>query len=289
MRHFYLFANPGKPDTIPFIRQFALECENRQCKVYSEDWLHALVGIGQALPLSQLKQKADAVISFGGDGTLLRVLPLAAAGNIPVLGVNMGHTGFLLEISPDELSFAIEEMIAGRYKTYTRTMLSCRINGMKSQLVMNEVALSRGMSPASLLVDVWFGDELVYTIHGDGVLVSTPTGTTGYTLSAGGPVVAPQVPCLVITPICSHIMHQRPVVLPADGAVRLIVRENHGAKYQLSLDGQTVYELDASKTITVNQAKESVSFIYFKPQRFLERLHQKQMEWSNHVYGGETR
>ncbi len=288
MRNFFLFANPGKPETIPVVKQFALECENRGCKVFMEDWLHTLVGIGKAMDLPGIADQADAVVSFGGDGTLLRVLPEAAKGSIPVLGVNMGHTGFLLEISPDELVFALEEMMASRHRVYERAMLSCQLNGL-NRLVMNEVALTRGQSPASLVVGVWYQDELVYTIHGDGVLVSTPTGTTGYTLSAGGPIVAPFVPCQVITPICSHIMHQRPVVLPAQGTVRLVVRENRGAKYQLSLDGQKVFELDSSQEILISPAPVNARFIYFKPQRFLERLHIKQMEWSNHVYGGNPK
>ncbi len=287
MPNYYLFANPGKPETIPVVRQTAMECEALGCKVFLEDWLNALIGLGDQMDVSEMDSRIDAVISFGGDGTLLRVLPQAARQRIPVLGVNLGHTGFLLEVEPGELNAALNQLISGRYQVFDRAMLSCQISGQKKQLVMNEVALTRGQSPASLLVDVWYEDELVYTIHGDGVLVSTPTGTTGYTLSAGGPIVSPSVPCQVVSPICSHIMHQRPVVLPNTGVIRLIVRENRGSKYQLSLDGQKVYELDTSEAITISPAEEKARFVYFKPQRFLERLHQKQMEWSNHVYGGK--
>lgn len=287
MRTYFLFANPGKPETIPVARSFAKECIARDCTVFLDDWLHDLLGIGEPLKIEELNASIDVVVSFGGDGTLLRVLPSAAKNCVPVLGVNLGHTGFLLEIEPEELPFALDEMISQRYKVYSRSMLSCRFSGLEPQLVMNEVALTRGQSPASLIVDVWYNDELVYTIHGDGVLVSTPTGTTGYSLSAGGPIVSPSVSCQVVSPICSHIMHQRPVVLPPEGTVRLVVRNNRGMKYQLSLDGQTVYELETAQKITVTPAKEPARFIYFKPQRFLERLHIKQMEWSNHIYGGD--
>lgn len=287
MRSYFLFANSGKPETIPVVKSFANECLFRDCKVYLEGWLRDLLGIGQAMKINELNDSIDAVVSFGGDGTLLRVLPSAARNRVPVLGVNLGHTGFLLEIEPDEMAFALEEMLNHRHKVYSRSMLSCRVSDLAPQLVMNEVALTRGQSPASLIVDVWYNDELVYTIHGDGVLVSTPTGTTGYSLSAGGPIVSPSVPCQVVSPICTHIMHQRPVVLPSGGTIRLNVRKNRGLKYQLSLDSQKVYELDADQQIVIKPAEETARFIYFKPQRFLERLRIKQMEWSNHIYGGD--
>src|SRR5690606_16155819 len=134
-----------------------------------------------------------AIITLGGDGTLLRTLPSAAAKGVPVLGVNMGHTGFLLETNPHDLLLAIDRLIHGNYTVEERMMLHCVINGEFTALVMNEVALTRGQNPSSLVVDVLTGEERVFSIHGDGVLVATPTGTTGYSLSAGGPVIHPSL------------------------------------------------------------------------------------------------
>lgn len=287
MNRFFLYANPNKMESIPVLKRFVQLCREKQCEVLADAWLREILQFGTVCQMEELDASVDAILSFGGDGTLLRIIPTAARLGIPILGVNMGHTGFLLEIGPDELETALENLLANQYSIAERSMLSCEVPGKGSFLVMNEVALTRGQSPNSLLVEVRYDDELVFTIHGDGVLVSTATGTTAYSLSAGGPAVSPQVPCLVIVPICSHIMHHRPVVLPKTGTIRLKVREDHGLPHQLSMDGQINLDMDDTQAVFVSSADVSARFIHFKPQQFLTRLRRKQIEWGKHMYGGE--
>lgn len=286
MQNFFLYANTGKPETLPAVRKVAEALLTKQAGVFLDHWLFEHLGIGISGSLAQLRGASHAVICFGGDGTLLRVLPTLAARGLPVIGVNMGHTGFLMETSPEDLISNLDRLIAGDFTIHQRGLLSCVINGGAENLVMNEVALTRGSNPSSLVLDVSFEGELVYTIHGDGVLVSSPTGTTGYCLSAGGPVAHPEVACRVVAPICSHIMHQRPMVLPGDGEITLRVRANRGMAHQISMDGQMVMNLEGNSEVFITPSSHTAGFIRFEPQRFLTRLHQKQMEWSNHVYGG---
>ncbi len=287
MQRFFLYANPGKPETIRAVSDFADLLINKGCEVLLDVWLFDLLHKGKKTSPDQLDNSVSAVVCFGGDGTILRILPYLAARHIPVLGVNMGHTGFLLQVSPDELDGVLDRLIAQDYEIKERAMLSCEINGQGTYLVMNEFALTRGQNPSSIVVDVQYEEERVFTIHGDGVLVSTPTGTTGYCLSAGGPVIFPGVPCHIVVPVCSHIMHQRPIILPQTGDIRLLVKANHGARHQISMDGQIVLDLDTESEVRITQASEAARFIHFSPEQFLTRLDYKQKKWSNHVYGGK--
>jgi NAD+ kinase len=285
-KEFYLFANPGKPETVAAVKALADALLEKGCGVLLDTWLFERLSIGRPCAIQNIDSSLCAIITFGGDGTLLRTLPSAAAKGVPVLGVNMGHTGFLLETDPHELLQAIDRLIQGRYAVEERMMLRCIINGEFTALVMNEAALTRGQNPSSLVVDVLTGDERVFSIHGDGVMVSTPTGTTGYSLSAGGPVIHPSIYCQVIVPISSHIMHHRPVVLPKDSIIRLKVMENRGRMHQVSIDGQIVMDLTTDTEIVIQAADTPARFIRFSEQKFLTRLQQKQTEWSNHAYGG---
>lgn len=288
MHSFFLSANPEKPETILAARDFARLCAGRNCDVLMDGWLHRQLGLGRLSSCADMSPDLTALVSFGGDGTLLRVIPHAVSKGIPILGVNMGHTGFLMEISPVSLPGALDRILDGDFFIFERAMLDCDINGAHRNLAVNEFVLTRGINPSSLVLDVTHNDELVYTIHGDGVLVATPTGTTGYTLSAGGPVIEPTVPCIVIVPVCSHIMNQRPIVLPDTGEVKVRARSSKSAAHQICIDGQIVYNLEEGSTTGIRKAAAAARFIRFQPQRFLTRLHDKQMEWSNNVYGGKT-
>lgn len=287
MQRFFLYANPGKPETIKAVSYFADLLINKGCDVLLDGWLFDLMHKGHRMSPDQLDESVQAVVCFGGDGTILRILPYLAARRIPVLGVNMGHTGFLLQVNPEELDVVLDRFIAKDYVIKERAMLACEINGQATYLVMNEFALTRGQNPCSIVVEVQYEGERVFTTHGDGVLVSTPTGTTGYCLSAGGPVIFPGVACHIVVPVCSHIMHQRPIILPQEGEIHLQVHENHGARHQISMDGQIVLDLDTKSDVRITQAKETAQFIHFSPEQFLTRLDFKQRKWSNHVYGGK--
>lgn len=286
LRRFFLFANPGKPETFLDVEEFTWRCLEQGCQPVMEGWLHDFIKWGQRGSLDDLAG-VDAIISFGGDGTLLRTVPQAARAGIPLLGVNLGHTGFLLEQDPGKMDEALRRLMADDFTIYERPLLSCQINDDAARLALNEVSLTRGQNPSSLVVDVFFENELVYTIHGDGVLVASPTGTTGYALSAGGPIICPGVNCHAVVPICSHILHQRPMVLPDSGTISLCVRSNRGLPHQLSLDGQIVLNLDTDSSIEIQKAREAARFICFSKLCFIPRFHLKQKEWSDNVYGGK--
>ncbi|MDD4081600.1 MAG: NAD(+)/NADH kinase [Eubacteriales bacterium] len=257
----------------------------RGCAVSLDGWLYDLLKVGERAELKDVGGDYRAIIAFGGDGTLLRCLPIAAAQKVPVLGVNMGHAGFLLELDPGMLEVGADRLLSGAYDLEERMMLKCELDGSFS-LAMNDVAVSRGQNPSSISVSAYADKELIYTSHGDGILVTSATGTTGYGLSAGGPVVHPELECLSVVPICSHDLHLRPVVLPADKKVRLLIRGLRNRKHQIAIDGQTVLCLEGQTEIRVSKAEERVCFIRFSHQGFITKLHQKQRDWTQQTNGG---
>lgn len=277
---YFLFANPQKPETIVVARQLTEWLIGQGEKVILDAWLHELVGLGISGDLSLLAKETRAIISLGGDGTLLRVLPTAALHQIPVLGVNMGRVGFLLETDRQGLQTAVTRIQHGNYSLEERMMLRCRINGGESHLFMNDSVLCRGAHPSSIVVDVYADEELVYATHGDGMIVSTATGSTGYCLSAGGPILHPSLHCMVVLPVCTHKAQQLPIVLQDDVRIRLRADAVADRTYQVVLDGQKNFDIHGAADLVIEKASEKALFIRFEPQHFFTRLRQKQAEWS---------
>ena len=285
-KRYFLFANPYKADTIIAAGEFAALLIAQGCAVSLDGWLYDQLKVGERSELLHIPSHTKAIIAFGGDGTLLRIVPTAAAKNIPLLGVNMGHTGFLLEADPDKLGNVASRLIRKDYHLETRMMMRCELDDGFSALLMNEVVVSRGENPGSINISAYSDEELIYSSHGDGILVASATGTTGYALSAGGPVVHPELQSLSVVPICSHDLHLRPVVLPVSKTIRLHVHAAHSSKHQISIDGQVVLCRQGDTRITINKADEQVQFIRLSHQGFITRLYHKQRDWTQQINGG---
>lgn len=283
---YFLFANPYKPDTVKAASAFAASLIDRGCAVCLDGWMYDQLQMGERAELKEVSGSFSAIIAFGGDGTLLRCLPVAAKQAVPVLGVNMGRAGFLLELSPSLMDSGVERLLQGDYALEERMMLSCVLDDGFRALVMNEVAVSRGQNPSSICVSAYADEELIYRSHGDGILVASATGTTGYSLSSGGPVVHPELESICVVPICSHDLHLRPVVLPVSKVITLKVQAERGHKHQISIDGQIVLYRANSTQISVSKAEERVRFIRFSHQGFITKLHQKQRDWTEQMNGG---
>lgn len=282
----FLFANPYKPETIAAAGEFAAILQNKGCSVSLDGWLYDELKLGNRAEIDDVSEEIIAIVAFGGDGTLLRCLPVAAQKRVPVLGINMGRAGFLLELNPDKLEEAAVRLLLGNYALEDRMMLRCELDDGFTTLVMNDVAVSRGENPSSIAIEAYADDELIYKNHGDGILVSSATGTTGYALSAGGPVVHPELESICVVPLCSHDLHLRPVVLPKDRVVRLCVHAVRGRKHQISMDGQIVLYRGDNTQILISKAKERVHFIRFSKQGFITKLHQKQRDWTQQINEG---
>lgn len=277
---YFLFANPLKPPTIELCREVAGILLAQGEQVQLDEWLYNQLHLGISGTLETLTPECRAVIAVGGDGTLLRTVSSAATLGIPMLGINMGRVGFLLETDPKDLEGVVSRLRDKAYRLDERSMLQASINGAQPRLVLNDVVLCRGSNPSSITVHVTANTELVYTTHGDGVIVSTSTGSTAYCLSAGGPVLHPQLDCTVVLPICTHKAQQLPIVMSADTQMSLRAEAVARRSYQVILDGQTDLEIHGDVLVEIRRASVRAKFIRLEEQGFFTRLRLKQAEWS---------
>ncbi len=211
----------------------------------------------------------DLIVALGGDGTIIRVARFAAPFEVPVLGVNLGRVGFLAELTPDTLHDQVDEVAAGKYWIERRTMLDveCRTQeSVQKGLALNEVAVARGAAPRAIHVrTVLDGDEFT-TFTADGVLVATATGSTAYSLAAGGPILYPDSGDFMLTPVAPHLHIGRSIVVPGDTVVTLCLDTDRPAV--LSVDGGEETPLTAEDTVTVRKSALQSSFARLGPRKY---------------------
>ncbi len=209
----------------------------------------------------------DLVLTFGGDGTMIRALDRYAGLGCPFLGINLGRMGFLLEADADSAEPALEAIVHNHFEIEKRMMLQLLIGEeqRKSVLAMNEVSISRGMSQRMIAMDVLCDHQIVEHYIADGVILSTPTGSTAYSLAAGGPIIMPDVECILINPICPHTLTSRPIILSKDKTVEIILNMREERKGSiLSVDGETICSLENGDRITVLRAESSAQLVRFR-------------------------
>ncbi|MDO9536261.1 MAG: NAD(+)/NADH kinase [Bacillota bacterium] len=223
-------------------------------------------------------ENIDMVIVVGGDGTFLRVARELAYTNIPILGINLGYKGFLAEIEVDKLSQSLEKLVNGSYLLGERMMLYTEVvrndELIKSSISLNDAIISRGPFSRILKLDTFINDDFLESYPGDGMIIASPTGSTGYSLSAGGPVVNPSLSVLVITPICPHLLYQRSVIVDQADVVSLIVATDHTDIF-LTLDGQEGFALKYKDRIRVKKAECVTRVITYSENNFYKLLHDK--------------
>lgn len=199
--------------------------------------------------------KADFCVSLGGDGTILKIAKTLACSSIPVLGVNLGSLGFLAGTDARGARDLIQKALAGKLKINERILLEVRVGG-KNFLAVNDCVVRSGVSARVILLGVRVNGEFFADYLGDGLIVSTPTGSTAYSLAAGGPIVQPLVPIFIVSPICPHTLSQRPVILSSDSLIEITAPEYKSNRdIVLSVDGQDNIEISAPSKITISKSK----------------------------------
>lgn len=217
----------------------------------------------------------DILITLGGDGTLLSGLEVAMRQQAPMLGVNLGHVGFLTEIEPAAMDEAVDRLLAGRYGLEERMLLTTSMDG---SLALNDVTITRAVTSTRILtMSVYADGRMIQRFSGDGLVISTPTGSTGYSMSAGGPLVAPGVDLMLLTPICAHTPHAKPTILPATAHVQVQLHEECEAV--LSMDGRFVGALPAGGQAEIFSAQEKARFVRMEEWDFFGRLRSKLLDW----------
>lgn len=221
--------------------------------------------------------RPDLVVALGGDGTMLRAARLAYGSDALLLGVNLGALGYLTEVPADEAGDAVGRVLAGRHTIEQRMMLRCTAAGVPlpdPYVALNEVLVERTSGHRLVHLRVRIGGESLAGFNADGVIVATPTGSTAYALSAGGPIVSPEASCLILVPVSPHMIFSRPFVVAPDEEIEITV-DGEGLMGSLSLDGDRGYDLPPGIAVVVKRAERPLRLVRLEGPGFLERLRAK--------------
>lgn len=278
MKRIGILANPAQLDIGTAIAHLFSRLSARGISVLISEKLRTVCRDvnGQFCPVADLVD-ADAIFALGGDGTLLRTAELAQHRGTPILGVNMGRLGFLSGAEPTELENSLDRLLSGDYAVETRMALNAHV-GSHRAFALNEVVIERAVSARMVRVTTWIAQEEVSSFYGNGLILSTPTGSTGYCLSSGGPIVHPALDALILVPICPHSLSLRPMVVSGDQSVGVQVMAEH-SDIILTADGRMVGALKPEDRVLVQKAPQPVRLINLRGLSFYELLRRK-LDWS---------
>lgn len=235
------------------------------------------------LSRSELAQQIDAAIVIGGDGTLLDAARTLVDHEVPIIGVNIGRLGFLVDVSPDQMTEEIEQILQGNYYAEERTLLTASIqrNGetVFSSLALNDVVLHVRDAVRMIEFETRIDGLKVHRQRADGIVVATPTGSTAYSLSGGGPILHPELDAFTLVPICPHTLSNRPIVVNSKSRIEIQFLSHNTTRAQVSFDGQANFDLEPDDTITIKRDHHKLRLIHPKHYDYYQIL-RKKLRWS---------
>jgi NAD+ kinase len=280
MKQIGIITNSDKDKGFVFTKMLAALIEKSGGRYYvTNDTAEAINCHDKGLNEQEIFNKSDIIICLGGDGTFLKVARSAYKADVPIMGVNLGSLGFLTEIEKKDMENAVELINKGEYQIEKRMMLETRIYRdsciIAEDTALNDVVISRGALSRILRVKTYINDTFVDMFPGDGLIVSSPTGSTGYTLSAGGPIVEPDIEMIIVTPICPHILYSRSFITTGDRSVRAVIDENYEHDAMVTVDGQKGYEIRGGDEVLVYKSEHSIKLVRIKSRNFYNVLRTK--------------
>lgn len=291
MRTIGLAPNPQKREAVQLASELADWLAERNARAVLAEEVAAEIGKAHLGAPEEDVIGADMLMILGGDGTMLRYSRLAAPRGTPMIGVNFGQYGFITEIHPKEAKTALRRILDGDYVVSQRVVLKATVTRAGGQTgsyyALNDAVVSKGPAARMLALHTFLSGKFIVTYSADGIIVATPTGSTAYSLSAGGPVVHPDVSVLIITPICPHTMNARSLVVP-DGEVVKIAGDCNAENPNMVLttDGQVAEHLTCNDQVEIEKADFAARLIQLEPQSFYDKL-QTRLRWGERFSGGQ--
>jgi NAD+ kinase len=280
MRKIGIIAKRKSSEAVAALRELLLLLERKKVKVLIEEEIASIIK-HKGYSREDIRSKADLIVVFGGDGTLLSAARFVGERGIPILGINLGGLGFVTEIARDEIQEdIIDKIIAGKYRFEERIMLSADVyrKGKKinhytalNDIVINKSALSRMVE-----IEIYINGQYATAFKADGLIISTPTGSTAHSLSAGGPILYPTLESFVMTPICPHSLTNRPIVLPDKFILEVNIK--NGKDVYLTLDGQEGFPLKVKDKVKIKKADFRTKFLIFHDKDYFQILRRK-LKW----------
>lgn len=278
MRTFYIIANSDKDENLQLSYEIAdfLTSQGKHCIIRRKDEK------GADSHRQLLTEEVEGILVLGGDGTLLRAARELADRKIPFLGINLGHLGYLAEIEKQNVQAALERLIADEYTVEDRMMLdgSVYVNGRKTEqdVALNDIVINRFGNLRVVDYDIYVNGQYLNSFTADGMIVSTPTGSTGYSLSAGGPIISPTASMLMLTPICPHTLNFRSIVFSGDDRIRIQIGEGRrGGEDEacVTFDGDTCVHMKTGDYVEIQKSSEVTRILKINQVSFLEVLRNK--------------
>lgn len=278
---FGVYANFERPDASKAVDVILQWCRKNNHEVFfCQKIADQLPDDVNMVPCHDIASHADIVISLGGDGTILATARALGKSEVPILGINLGSLGFLTQLTPENLEDNLNRVVRGSFQIEKRMVMSSHvIVGDKMDLpdALNDVVIDKGNISRVINLSLYAGGEYISSYTADGMIVSTPTGSTAYSLAVGGPILEPRMDALIVTPISPFSLTSRPLVFPADTILEVRVRSEHGSAL-LTIDGQVATKFSPQGSIQVSKADHSVRFIRFAENSFFEILRSK-LHW----------
>jgi len=282
MKKLGVIANCRKARAAVVLQRLTEKARLLGIELLADEDTGALLEAGEVVPLTDLFDRVDAVMALGGDGTMLRVVRELHGRDKPVIGLNIGGLGFLTSIAEEDLDRALECLVGGDFILGPRVVAECTVARQGSEVAgyraLNEVVVSSGPSSRVVTLDLSIDGDNVTSYVCDGMVISTPAGSTGHSLSAGGPILTPETPAFVICLICPHTLSSRPLVVPDSSEILVTVSESAG-ELLLSVDGQVGQALVQADSVSVRRSARHVRFIHLPGHSYFSVLRQK-LHWS---------
>jgi NAD+ kinase len=274
-----LVAKYQEPKAADMVGWLVPWLERHGKEVFVEDDLEGKGGTSSNK--KEIAAKADLIISLGGDGTLLNIAPLVERPDVPILGVNLGGLGFITEVNVDELESVLTKTLEGDYEVEKRMTLKIRVQSKKGKpyefRVLNDGVIAKGARSRIIDLETYIGQDFLCTYRADGLIISTPTGSTAYSLATGGPILEPTLGAIVLSPICPHTLTHRPIVVPGNADIHVTLR-SFGDTVILSADGQQGVSLNNGDKVEAQDYGTPVSLIKIPSRSYYEILRGK-LKW----------
>jgi NAD+ kinase len=250
----------------------------------------ALDGAGvHTVPETELAPGADLIVAVGGDGAMLHAARMAAMADVPVLGVNRGRLGFLADVGPEQMLQSLDDALGGRCQPERRMLLAAQLlaNGRPiDALALNDVVVAKRETGRMVDVRTWVNGAYVNTHVGDGFIIATPTGSTAYALSCGGPIVHPSLDAVVLVPVCPHTLSDRPIVVPAGSVVEIELADRFESRAQVVCDGIVLCDLDPGVRLRIERARVSATLLH-PPGHDYYRILRSKLHWGRGTRDGQ--
>lgn len=276
IKHVGFVIKPHAPEAEKALEELLQYFDRKNIECLLEEAAAEKLGLKEGVKREDLPSRVDLVIVLGGDGTLLTIAHLAAQDKIPVLGVNLGSLGFLTEVPLNEVFLTLDAFLEGNTKIVSQRRLLDVFYRGETSYCLNDVVINKGALARMIQAKIWIDEKEIVTTRADGLIISTPTGSTAYSLSAGGPIIQPYIPAIIIAPICPHTLSFRPMVISTSSTIK--IKLVAGEEVYLTLDGQRGYQMDIDDIIEVRTSSLEFTLVSSPKRNYFDLLQEK-LRW----------